>query len=78
MSGLYTWKLPEGQLENSLKPSATEGIVSGVFDAAAFAVNRAVNVVSGVKTAFKYVGGAKLFYDGLQILNKYPFFEVYE
>ena len=77
VSGLYTWILPEGQLENSLKPSATEGIVSGVFDVAAFAVKRAVNVGSGVKTAFKYVGGAKLFYDGLQILNKNPFFEVY-
>jgi RHS repeat-associated protein len=77
LTGLIAWIPAKGQIKNSLKPSATEGVISSVFDIASFTIKRSVKVASWVKTAFKIAGPPKFFHDVFDILEKNPKFEIY-
>ena len=74
-SGIVACMPPKGEIENSLRSSAAEGVVSIAFDFASLGLTRLAKVAPWGVSAFKFAKVSKLVYDGLQILKQHPQFE---
>lgn len=74
-SGIVACMPPKGEIENSLRSSAAEGVVSITFDFASLGLTRLAKVAPWGVSAFKFAKVSKLVYDGLQTLKLHPRFE---
>ena len=74
-SGIVACMPPKGEIENSLRSSAAEGVVSIAFDFASLGLTRLAKVAPWGVSAFKFAKVSKLVYDGLQTLKQHPRFE---
>jgi RHS repeat-associated protein len=68
-SGIVACMPPKGEIENSLRSSAAEGVVSIAFDFASLGLTRLAKVAPWGVSAFKFAKVSKLVYDGLQTLK---------
>ena len=74
-AGVVACMPPKGEIENSLRSSAAEGVVSIAFDFASLGLTRLAKVAPWGVSAFKFAKVSKLVYDGLQTLKQHPRFE---
>ena len=77
LSGLYTSKVPEREIKNTLRPSLADGVISSAADIVAFGIKRGMKVASWAEAAFAASKIIKKGDDLLKIVEANPKFEWY-